>query len=159
MSTRLTIEGQARAVFSFPWTDLKSWNDLVYLHKFAYLRFAQAQTQMGAELALAFMNQVFKARRTQVYLVEHKALVVVKIYLTNDGKVFDVTNPCIKHIQDGFTQQRIFPDDEWAFLPVTVFMFAGFDKANPRFEIEIHQLETLVINGKAQALPLGREKR
>lgn len=158
MPTTLTIEGQPLAVFTFPWGDVESWNDLVYMHRMSYRRHAEEQKEMGQALALAFMNQLFKARRTQVYLVENMALIVIKIYLKSDGKVYDVTNPSFKSILDGFTDSRIWPDDEWAFVPLALFAWGGIDEESPRFEVEVHKLAGFVINGQAQRLPMGRER-
>jgi hypothetical protein len=149
----LHIEGQAKAVFVFDF--VPSWNEVIDK---ARTHWAVGHTMTkrwraeGYTLAVEFMRAFFPQAQ---YLIDECALIVVKVYRP-DENLYDVHNVCIKAIGDGFTEGRIWRDDEWASVPLCLFAWADYDGQGVRTEIEIHELEAYTIDGVGQVLPRGR---
>lgn len=93
-----------------------------------------------------------------------RALVVVKIWVPNTG-VADIHNEWVKAILDGFTDAGLYQDDEWATMPIVIFMWAGVGEFKPRqrrlkrTDIEIHELGLIAQNGIYVKLPKGGRRR
>ena len=102
-------------------------------------------------------------------LLVNRAFVLVRVLTPTEG-IADVPNLNVKHTFDGFTDAKVWVDDEWPFVPLVLFAWNGMDE-NPKFRltkqkrrmrmrraiIEVHELEEFVINGQAQVLPKGRK--
>ena len=164
--TTVWIEGHPKATLEF--FDIVTWNVFSNKHRLSKATIAAKFRRQGRELARDFMfwSDVELSGR---FLVG-RALIVVKV-LPPREEVSDIPNVCLKHILDGFKDAAIYEDDEWAFVPLVVIMWAGIDtdvqwrktktgrRANKRRTIfEIHELAALVINGESQILPTGRRR-
>ena len=90
-------------------------------------------------------------------LIEETALVVVTIFLRSNG-ICDVHNSDIKPILDGFTDGGVWPDDEWAFVPLVLFAWGGIDPGNQRLVIDVYDLSSYTKDGRIQSLPAGRTR-
>jgi len=155
VATNITIEGIPLAVFSLD--DIPSVNEIPS-HLMARRRYNKGWREIGYVLGLSYMNRFVKGRDN--YLIQGRGLVVVKCYRdldSNRGGRFDTHNAYVKPLLDGFTDARIWKDDEAAHLPVVIFTWAYSPSGKKDFEVEIHELGQLVINGKQQVLPRGRE--
>lgn len=92
-----------------------------------------------------------------------RALVVVKVWVPHTG-IMDIHNEWIKAILDGFSDAGIWADDEWAFVPCVMNLWAGIGEFGPRqlrfkkTEIEIHELNRINYNGVHLRLPKGRRQ-
>jgi hypothetical protein len=150
--SEVIINGQALAEFTF--YNVPSWNTILGKHHMEQGRVTKSLRLEGQVLGQNFMRRFCTDRD---YLVD-RALIVVKVYPPHEG-VMDIHNVALKAITDGFTDAMIFEDDEWAFVPVVVCMWGGIDpKGDRRTVIEVHRLDRLVIDGKAQVLPMGRTR-
>jgi hypothetical protein len=153
MPTDLHITGEALAEFTFD--GLPSWNVVMRKHRMQQSSMTKALRLEGKTLAQNFMRKFYPGRE---YLIEKRALVVVRVQPPHEG-VMDTYNVDIKDVCDGFTDAMVWPDDEWAWLPVTVFMWDGIgNREESRTVIEVHELGRLVVNGEARPLPRGRER-
>lgn len=160
----LSLNGKPKASFTF-WA-LPSWNTTVNQHYKSRGNSTKKLREEGCALALE-LRQKLGLKFSSVLV--NRALVVVKIYTPTTG-IMDVYNVNIKAVSDGFTDAGIWADDEWATVPVTLFMWAGMDedkvfrkkrtkrRAMTRTVIEIYELGTLKINGDYCPLPLGRKR-
>jgi hypothetical protein len=96
-------------------------------------------------------------------LIKRRALVVVRVYPPFE-EISDIHNVYIKGILDGFTDAGIWVDDEWAWLPLVWYMWAGIGTHTPgriktrRTVIDVYELEKLIINGDKHRLPKGRKR-
>jgi hypothetical protein len=94
-------------------------------------------------------------------MLKGRALCVVKFYPPHE-EISDIHNVYVKPILDGFSDAGIWPDDEWAHLPLFWYQWAGFTEQIPRTPrrrtiiIDIYELGELLYNGVAQRLPKGR---
>lgn len=92
-----------------------------------------------------------------------RALVVVKVYPFAE-EIADLHNVHIKPLLDGLSDAMIWKDDEWAFVPVIIFMWGGASTHVPREKkirrtvIEVYELEHFVFNQKHLTLPKGRTR-
>lgn len=147
MSTAIVIEGQPLAVFTFP--QLPSWNTILGKHWRVQGDIAKEQRTEGRLLARSWMNR-FGPRRG--VLIDKRVFVVVRVYLKSDA-LMDIHNVCVKNVLDGFTDSQVWPDDEWAYMPLVLFALGGIDPSNPRIDIEVHSIDKFVMNGKVVPLP------
>lgn len=85
-----------------------------------------------------------------------RGFVMVNAYCQHEG-IMDVHNLDIKPVMDGLVDAHIFVDDEWAFIPLVSYRWAGIDAGKQRRTVlDVYELEALIINDEAQILPLGR---
>lgn len=90
-----------------------------------------------------------------------RAFVLVKIWVPHEG-IMDIHNTHIKPLLDGFSDAGVWEDDEWAFVPLVAFMWAGVATHPPRSVklrrtvLEIHFLHSIIENGEHLTLPRGR---
>lgn len=177
MPTVVEITGEPVAVFEF--FDLPTWNVLSDKHFKTRASIAKKGVEAGASLVQKFRDAMDDWERE--LLLTNRAFILIKVFPPKE-EISDIHNVCVKHILDGFKQGGAFEDDEWAFIPLVMFMWAGIDedvqwrmpkrktrtrkgkqvrtrKARMRrTKIEIHELECLVINDESQTLPLGRRQ-
>lgn len=149
----LRLDGEALAQFTF--MGLPSWNTILGKHWRRQGAMAKACRADGSNLARAWMN---KFRGGRGPLIEHHALLVAWVSPPHEG-VMDIYNVALKAVGDGFTDANIWPDDEWAVVPVTLFAWDEIvGGAESRTVIEVHHLEKFYHNGRARRLPKGRTR-
>lgn len=92
-----------------------------------------------------------------------RGLVLVDVYPPFE-EISDIHNVHIKPILDGFSDANLWADDEWAFVPVVVFRWAGLGNHKPRERarrvsiFHIYELEQVSVGGVRVTLPAGRTK-
>jgi Endodeoxyribonuclease RusA. len=90
-----------------------------------------------------------------------RALVIVNVHLGNEG-IADCHNSDIKAVLDGFSDAMVWADDEWAFVPLVLYAWAGIDVGQkrrvPRVVIEVFELGSFIVNNEARRLPKGRTR-
>jgi Holliday junction resolvase RusA-like endonuclease len=150
----VVIEGQPLAIFVFDF--VPSWNQVINVAR-AHWSKGHGQTktwrESGYNLAHKYMTRFFPGRKR---LIKQRALVIVKVFRGSE-KVYDIHNVCLKHLADGFTDAGIWKDDDWATVPMVIFMWAeNVPMSEQRIEIEIHELSYVTISGKMMRLPAGR---
>jgi Holliday junction resolvase RusA-like endonuclease len=162
--TTLRTDGKPLATFVF-W-HVPSWNDVIAwanqrprrVKSHAQARYIlNSHIQEWREKAHK-MGLLFKLRNPVcgTYLIANRALVVVRVIRGTERK-YDVHNVWTKAIFDGFSDAGLWPDDEWANVPTVVYTWAFDTKGwGQRVEIEIHELDSLLVNGVSQTLPLER---
>lgn len=100
---------------------------------------------------------------TDTPMIRRRALVIVNVYPPYE-EISDIHNTLIKPVLDGFSDAGVWVDDEWAWLPIVMYRWAGIGKQKPRARKErrtrfdIYELEDFLIMGKAQRLPRGRKR-
>jgi hypothetical protein len=159
MGTTISITGEPLVRFIFDY--IPSWNEHLTAEVSAALhrrnRWHTAKWRIeGRDMALRFMAEC--GPRERRFLIQKPGLAWIKIYRATEN-IYDVPNVYSKAIYDGFTDASIWPDDEWAFVPYALNSWTYLDPEDSlgqRFEIEVHELEAIYINGVAQVLPLGR---
>lgn len=97
------------------------------------------------------------------YLVD-RALVIVDVYIPPSEEIADIHNKYIKPMLDGFSDAEVWADDEWAFVPIVMYNWAGIESV-PKGErtkryivIKVYELGSFVINGDQVKLPKGRTR-
>lgn len=150
----ITIIGQPKAVFIFDF--IPSWNQVINTAR-AHWSKGHGQTKTwrttGSNLARRYMGRFFPDQKR---LIRKRALVIIKVYRGSE-KVYDIHNVCFKHLADGFTDAGIWKDDDWTNVPAVLFMWAGnVALEDQRIEIEVHELDFIVVSGRALMLPAGR---
>lgn len=149
--SRLILIGEPAAVYDF--IGLPTWNKTYkhWSHK-------ANDTAVFRRLAFDIATQVKEALpewERSLPLVE-TALLVIYVYPPYE-EISDIHNVNIKAITDGFTDAGIWEDDEWAFIPATLFLWGGIDENKERrVRVEVHELDGIYINGVGQLLPAGR---
>lgn len=100
-------------------------------------------------------------------LVKVRSFVICTVYLRDYG-IADVHNPDIKPILDGFTDAGVWPDDEWAHVPLVLFAWGGFSDTKVkvrgkkrlrrlnRVVLEVYDLHSYWKHSESQDLPEGR---
>jgi hypothetical protein len=100
-------------------------------------------------------------------LIPVRSLVVCTMFVRDKG-IADVHNPDIKPILDGFTDAGVWPDDEWAHVPMCLFVWGGFSSATKKVRgkkrlrrmnkimLEVYDLHSYWKRGESQPLPEGR---
>ena len=122
MTTDLTITGSPWVSFKF--YDLPSWNTLAGMHYQKYGKITKALRQEGARMSNVF-QRIWKERGQEFY-IENKIMLICKIYPPSEA-IMDIPNVSIKQVCDGFTDSKLWPDDEWSHLPICIFMWAGIN--------------------------------
>jgi hypothetical protein len=55
-------------------------------------------------------------------------------------RLFDIGNVCCIHqkfFEDALVELGKLPDDNYNYIPLTIYRFGGIDAANPRVDVEI----------------------
>jgi len=119
---------------------------------------ARAVKKLREEAAVLGRNWLVRAKKTQNIPLVTRGFVMVNVYCQHEG-LMDVHNIDIKPVMDGLVDAGIFQDDEWAFIPLVAYRWAGIDdRGQRRTVLDIYELEALVMNDEAQVLPLGRRR-
>lgn len=61
-----------------------------------------------------------------------------------DNRLSDIDNICSIHskfFQDALVELGKLPDDNYRYIPKTIFTFGEIDKSNPRVEIQIQEIQ------------------
>jgi hypothetical protein len=168
MGTKVTITGQPIMTLTF--FDLPTLNRLKNMHRKTRAGVTQKLRFEGWLMAYDFKMKCSKALREK--LMTNRALLLVKVMPPKE-EISDIYNVSVKEVSDGFTDAEVWADDEWAHVPLVIFMFAGIDQdvqwrkkrgtnrrraRMRRTIIEVHELDTLHINGERQILPKGRTR-
>jgi hypothetical protein len=93
-------------------------------------------------------------------LIKTRALCIVWVYPPFE-EVSDIHNVHIKPVLDGFTDAGVWHDDEWAWVPATMFAWGGIGTQGKRKRIskfEIYELGSFTVNGTEIRLPKGRKR-
>lgn len=96
------------------------------------------------------------------YLVD-RALVVVNVFPSVE-EVMDIHNVYIKPVLDGFSDAGVWADDEFSFVPIVMYRWAGKGEHKPREQrirktvIDVYELHSLWVSGIQQTLPAGRKR-
>jgi len=148
------IKITGKPVASFEFIGLPSWNTTINQHWTRRKASTKEWRMEGNDLAYQFKKR--EGYLLDIPLIE-RALIVVKIYPPFE-EVSDIHNVNIKAVCDGFSDALLFEDDEWSFVPVIVFMWAGIDEGKERRTIiDVYELDELILNGEGQVLPAGRK--
>lgn len=171
--TTVTIDGRPRMILEF--FDLITWNKFSTSHPKSRWGIAKKARELGRSLAQDFLNEVFWEPDWDSLHFVNRVLLVIKVYPPRE-EISDIHNVAIKNTIDGFRDASVWVDDEWAYVPLVVFMWAGIDdnvqykrkraykgkvrRAAPmrRTIIEVHELDALIINQGRLLLPKGRER-
>lgn len=160
---------------SLQFFDLITWNRFSKSYPKSQWGIASRARAEGRRLAEEFLDNVwwFPTWDSPTYV--KRVLVVVKVYPPRE-EISDIHNIAIKNTIDGFKDAGVWVDDEWAYVPLVIFLWAGIDNnvqykkkraykgkrrnAAPmrRTIIEVHELDALYINGARLILPKGRER-
>lgn len=122
--------GTPVATITFPF--LPSWNVIVATargNRYA----AASETTTWRTLGKVAANKLVRPLPNQCALV-------VRSWRKNHQR-YDIHNLSTKAVLDGFTDAKIWEDDDVRHVPVVIFSHEGVDKNNPRVEIEIYDLE------------------
>lgn len=149
----ISIDGTPAARFEF--ISVPSWNT-AYSH---WKKKAEAVRSLRKEACV--VGQVFMRSLGLPALsrpLVDRAMIIVSVYTQHEG-VMDIHNVNVKPILDGLVDAGVITDDDWAFLPVVIFRWAGVDdNKQRRTVVEVYSLEALIINDESQVLPLGRRR-
>lgn len=92
-----------------------------------------------------------------------RALVVVNVFPPYE-EIMDIHNVWVKAVLDGFSDAEVWSDDEWAFVPLVLFAWAGIGEQKPRqhkirrTRIDVYELDAYIVGGQRQTLPRGRKR-
>lgn len=95
--------------------------------------------------------------------IKKRALVVVNVFIPHEG-IMDIHNVYIKALLDGMSDAGMWADDEWAWVPLVLFRWAGvtqYEKREKRYRrtvIDVYEVDGLWVDGDMQILPRGRVK-
>lgn len=159
---QISIAG--RPVLSFEVLGLPSVNTFYNKHHHAKAKITRDLREIGLIEGMKAVDWV------DAPLVK-RAFVLVKVWVPHEG-IMDIHNVHIKPILDGLSDAGVWMDDEWAFIPVVMFMFAGIGtellemtrkkqkrRVRARRTIfEIYELNLVNICGVYQRLPRGRRR-
>lgn len=157
---QLTLSG--RPIASFEILGLPSVNT----HYSKHYKTRATHTKKWRTLACEMATQEYTAWESKPLI--HRALVVVNVWVPHEG-VMDIHNVHIKPVLDGFSDAGLWVDDEWAFVPIVIFRWAGVGaellerkrgkKRRTRARrtvIDVYELQLFSISGQYQRLPKGR---
>jgi hypothetical protein len=152
-NTWVEITGQP--VLEFDVENLDSWNRL--LGRWQYAKHKKEFLKLGQDFGEG-MKGLLDEWQQDLVMVD-RALILVKVYPPRETEVSDIHNICIKAFLDGLRDAKIFIDDEWAYIPLVIYMWAGIHPEGRRITtIEVHELGGVIINGEAQLMPCGRQR-
>jgi len=146
-----------KPVVSFEFEDLPSVNTHYNKH-FRPRAIATAEWRYEAK----DKAQEWLAWHDDLPYFKQRVMVIVKVYPPYE-EISDIHNIHIKPLLDGFTEAELWKDDEWAFVPITMFVWGGITEHAPRERkirrtvIDIHRLDKFWVNYVPQLLPKGRK--
>lgn len=165
--TDLIINGEP--IMSITFDDVPSWNAVAKMSPKDKMNTTKSWRHQGYIFARQFVMRLRKevGPTANPFLVK-RALLVVKVMTARDGEM-DVFNKNVKYLTDGFTDAKVWENDDWVHVPIVIFMWGGKDmdiqykknavrhSAITKTIVEVHELGSLSINWEKQILPAGRE--
>lgn len=148
---QLTLSG--RPVASFEFRSVPSVNTHYNKHHHARSISTAEWRYEAREEALKVIRSMGK-RPEDLPLVQ-RALVVVNVWIPHEG-IMDIHNVHIKPLLDGFSEAQLWKDDEWAFVPLVLFRWAGVLPKEKLTTIDVYELQLFQVQGEYQLLPKGR---
>lgn len=152
---KLTITGSP--ALSIDFVGLPSVNTHYGQHRWA-------KAQHTAEWRLEAREKAYEHTMWNFDPLVRRALVVMNVYPPYE-EISDIHNVWVKAILDGFTDAEVWVDDEWAFVPLVLWAWAGISEerhANGRkaklTRIDVYELDKYIVNGDQQVLPAGRKR-
>ena len=158
MSTMVKIIGRPK--FSFWFESLPSVNTHYNMH-FRPRSIATAEWRYEAKRKA--LSAILKGMHLDRPVITGRAFVLVNVYPPHE-EISDIHNVHTKALLDGFTDAGIWGDDEWAFVPLFAYRWAGFGTNIPgrnkgrQTRIDIYELGDFSINGDVQRMPKGRTR-
>ena len=156
-------------VASFEVLGLPSINTFNVMHHFAKAKMSKEFREQGERIGRDIVGW-------QDTPLIRRVLLVVRVWVPHEG-IMDIHNVYIKPVLDGLTDAGVYEDDEWAFVPAVLFLWAGVGTelldANPpkrltwkeqrrvrarRTVFDLYELSSVSLNGEFQKLPKGRRK-
>lgn len=131
----LTIEKIGTIVFPGSIPSINNFIDATRQHRMAGVKFTKEWVDEGFCRAKNFMAENFPDGFTPL---NKGVWLNVKVF-RNNLRARDVHNTFIKPILDGFTEAKLWADDNEKVVPKVTFEYCGVDKENPRVEFEIYQ--------------------
>lgn len=164
MGTKLTIEGEPLVRFLFDYVpSTNEATNKARTHWSAGHSDTKKWRAQGEDLARHFIQRALKeGHDPHTFIVQRRAFLWVRVYRAAEWPTYDIHNPYLKPIADGFTDAGIWADDDWPNVPYVMFSWMPWDgrllpnMAQNWFLIEVHELDAVTINGEAQILPMGR---
>lgn len=96
-------------------------------------------------------------------LVKQRALVVVNVFPPYE-EISDIHNVHIKPLLDGFSDANVWADDEWAWVPLVMHLWAGIGEQKPRQHkirrtiLDVYELHDITMSSQDKALKLKLPK-
>lgn len=157
--TQVSIAG--RPIFSCEALGLPSVNTHYNKHYKSRANDTKRWRELGESIALDFTFDLPKP-------VVKRALVVVNVFVPTEG-ICDIHNVHVKPMLDGFTDAGLWVDDEWTFVPLVLFAYAGIGtefgplkrgkkrrRRLTRTVLEVFELDFIYKSGHKLRLPKGR---
>jgi hypothetical protein len=160
MGTVISITGLPLVAFEFDY--IPSANEAINkarTHWSSGHGFTKKWRAQGEDIARRFIHETHQV--SGQHIIKQRAFLWVKVYRAAEWPTYDIHNPYLKPIADGFTDAGIWQDDDWPNVPYVMFSWQAYGPSEERvnkFVIEIHELDAVTINGAAQILPSGRIK-
>ena len=110
-------------------TKLKGW--ILNLNQYRNTHFRTLNT-VKINYKLAMSEQI---NRSPSY---KKIACIYTVYPPNK-RLFDIGNVCCIHqkfFEDALVELGKLPDDNYNYIPLTIYAFGGIDTANPRVDVE-----------------------
>lgn len=156
--SKATLALIGKPLISVEFEDLQSLNVFNNMNRWDKARVTAEWRLEAREKAIDEMGFM-----TEYPLIKKRALVIVNVYPAYE-EISDIPNVLIKPLLDGFSDADVWVDDEWAWVPVVMYRWAGIGKQQPRMRkvrrtiLDVYELEDFLIMGKAQQLPKGRKR-
>lgn len=121
------------------------------------------KSQHTAEWRLEAREKAYETTFWMDEFLVKRALVVINVYPPYE-EIMDIHNVWVKGILDGFSDAGVWSDDEWAFVPLVLFAWAGIGEQKPRqhkirrTRVDIYELHSYYVAGVQQTLPKGRKR-
>lgn len=156
---KLTIEGPS--VISVCINDIPTWNESIDVarkrgrmwtnrsgNRFRKMEHTD-MTKRWRATACYIMQNAMRSCRVQML---SRAFVLIRV--SSAAHTWDVHNPWIKPILDGFTDAGLWKDDSYQYVPAVMPLWIpNWFGAKRACEFVIYELEEVVINGYRQDLP------
>lgn len=151
------VEITGEPVFVMNVVGLESWNTTLNKHWGKRRIMTNEFKQLGFDFGMWFKKDWPECIKDLPII--DRCLILIKVMPPRDTEASDIHNVNLKALIDGWRDAKVFVDDEWAYVPLVIFMFGGIHPDGLRMtEVELHELNALVINGVSQVMPMGRIK-
>ncbi len=156
---KLIIEG--RPVISVCINDIPTWNESIDVARKLGSTRRSRSGSIYRKMEHTSMTRQWRSTAYYVMLEHMRAGKVgmlrqafVLIRVSSLAHRWDVHNPWIKPILDGFTDAGLWEDDSYKFVPAVMPMWSpNWAGAKRACEFVIYELEEVIINGHIQELP------